>query len=239
MSDFIPLTTRALRGPRIAGQPAWAQHDATVVLLGLVALLAWDRSRLDMALIRLYGAASGFAWREHWLTARLLHDGARWLGWLFFGLLLLSCWRPRLLLPALPRGERLWWVAMTLACVALIPLLKRTSATSCPWSLAEFGGDVLRQVPHWLPGVRDGGPGGCFPSGHASTAFSLLPGWFALRQRAPRAARRLLVIVAVAGCGLAWVQMMRGAHYLSHSLWTAWICWTVSALGWQLARKRR
>jgi membrane-associated PAP2 superfamily phosphatase len=24
------------------------------------------------------------------------------------------------------------------------------------------------------------------------------------------------------------VQQMRGAHYMSHTLWTAWICWTVT-----------
>ncbi len=22
-------------------------------------------------------------------------------------------------------------------------------------------------------------------------------------------------------------QQLRGAHYMSHTLWTAWICWTV------------
>ena len=37
--------------------------------------------------------------------------------------------------------------------------------------LAEFGG-VAQHVSHWSLGVLDGGPGHCFPSGHASSAFA-------------------------------------------------------------------
>ena len=216
-----------------------AKQDALVIVLGLLALGAWEFSGLDLPLARLYGDTAGFVWREHWLTARVLHDGARLVGWAFFALLVASLWRPQLLMRVLPRRERLWWIVCTLTCVALIPLLKRSSATSCPWSLVEFGGDVIHYVPHWLLSIRDGGPGGCFPSGHASTAFSLLPGWFALRAYAPRAAKLLLAAVVSAGLLLAWVQMMRGAHYLSHSLWTAWICWTVSAVMFHAMRSWR
>ena len=195
-------------------------------------LAVWECSGMDLFLIRLYGTAAGFQWRDRWLTSRLLHDGTLAVGWLLFGLLLTIFRRPRMLAPALSRREWVWWIVTTVMCVALIALLKRASSTSCPWSLIEFGGDVRHYVPHWLLGTHDGGPGGCFPSAHASTAFSFIPGWFALRDCVPRAARRLLAIVATAGFVLAWVQMMRGAHYLSHSLWTAWICWVVSALSW-------
>ena len=31
-------------------------------------------------------------------------------------------------------------------------------------------------------------------------------------------------LAAVLSMGLA--QQMRGAHYMSHTLWTAWLCWT-------------
>jgi membrane-associated PAP2 superfamily phosphatase len=43
------------------------------------------------------------------------------------------------------------------------------------------------------------------------------------------------VLVLTAWTGLA--QQARGAHFLSHTLWTAWWCWTLStALGecWRL-----
>lgn len=221
-----------LRSPAGLPSTAWGRRDLIVVLLGLLALGLWEFSGLDLPLERLYGTSSGFAWRDHWLTAGLLHDGTRLLGWVLFALLVCNVARPLGLMRELARRERLWWVLTTLLCVALIPLLKRGSATSCPWSLVEFGGGLGHYVPHWLLQVRDGGPGGCFPSGHASTAFALLPGWFALRAVAPRAARMLLGGVLLVGGLLAWVQMMRGAHFLSHSLWTAWICFSVSAMSW-------
>lgn len=224
-----------------ASNPAWTptegrgdrvRQDLLVLFCGLALLALWEWSRLDLPLAHLYGTSAGFEWRDHWLTAKVLHDGVRVVGWAIFAWLIVSLWRPRMLVLAMPRRSRLWWIGTTLACVALIPVLKRASSTSCPWSLIQFGGDFARYVPHWLLGLPDGGPGGCFPSGHASTAFAFIPGWFALRDHAPRVARFFLVVVLICGAVLGWVQMMRGAHFLSHSLWTAWICWTISLLSW-------
>lgn len=216
-----------------------ALRDAAVAVVGLVVLVLWEFSGLDLPLARLYGSQLGFVWRDHWLTGGLLHEGARTLGWTVFGVLVLGLWRPLPFMRALGRSERLWWLATTLLCVSLIPLLKRASSTSCPWALAEFGAGAAQYVPHWVLGARDGGPGGCFPSGHASTAFAFLTGWFALRDLEPKAARRWLIVTVAAGSVLAWVQMMRGAHYLSHSLWTAWACWTVAALSFHLTHALR
>ena len=95
----------------------------------------------------------------------------------------------------------------------------------------------MRYVPHWHLFQRDGGPGRCFPSGHASTAFSFLAGWFALRRDAPRAARIWLAATIFLGLVFSGVQVMRGAHYLSHCLWTGWICWAATALSFHLVRR--
>ena len=135
-----------------------------------------------------------------------------------------NAWRPLPFARSVPRPRRAWWLATTLATVVLIPLLKRGSLTSCPWSLAEFGG-VATYVSHWAWGMPDGGDGRCFPAGHATAAFCFLPGFFALRARAPRAARAWLLGVVAAGAVLSGVQVLRGAHYVSHSLWTGWFCW--------------
>ena len=34
----------------------------------------------------------------------------------------------------------------------------------------------------------------------------------------------------ILGFGFGWVQMMRGAHFLSHTLWSAWWVWLVELL---------
>ncbi|HEY4956359.1 MAG TPA: phosphatidic acid phosphatase, partial [Caldimonas sp.] len=36
---------------------------------------------------------------------------------------------------------------------------------------------------------------------------------------------RWLIATIVFGIVLAGVQVVRGTHYVSHSLWTAWWCW--------------
>lgn len=213
--------------------------DIRPLLAALVFVIAWDFSGLDLPLTRLFGDSHGFAWREHWLTAGLMHDGVRQLAWLVFGVLLVGIWRPPAMLRSLTRRERIWWVGTTLLCIALIPILKRASWTSCPWSLAEFGGGDASYVSHWALNLRDGGSGGCFPSGHASTAFGFIAGWFVLRRRTPNLARAWLVLTVAVGLACGWVQMMRGAHYASHSLWTAWICWAVAVLSFHLLRDWR
>lgn len=204
-----------------------ARTDTWVVTLGLLVLLAWDASSLDLTLIQTVGTPAGFAWREAWWTSRVLHDGGRLLGWLTLAALVVNIWRPWWTGPT--RRERVTWVLITLACLLLVPALKRISDTSCPWDLRAFSG-VATYVSHWQFGVNDGGPGHCFPSGHAVAAFAFFSGWFALRPHAPRAARRWLAGVLSLGFLYGWAQMVRGAHYASHTMWSAWICWTACAL---------
>ena len=36
-----------------------------------------------------------------------------------------------------------------------------------------------------------------------------------------------LGVAVVAGLALGLSQQLRGAHYMSHTLWTAWVCWAV------------
>lgn len=197
-----------------------------MVLAGLLALVLWDLSGLDIVAVRLVGGPAGFPWNNHWLTRDLLHSGGRWLALAGLLMLVLNLYRPLWAGPSL--RERVWWLGVTLACLVAMPLLKQASLTSCPWSLAEFGG-VAHRVSHWRLGIADGGPGGCFPSGHATSAAAFLGGWFVLRRHQPRAAAAWLVALLLLTLLYGWGQMARGAHYPSHTFWSAWLCW---ALAW-------
>jgi membrane-associated PAP2 superfamily phosphatase len=46
----------------------------------------------------------------------------------------------------------------------------------------------------------------------------------------PPIARRWLWSAVIAGLVLGLAQQVRGAHYMSHTLWTAWLCWTAAAV---------
>ena len=203
-----------------------APRPAATGLLGVAALmlLAWDASGADLAVLRQFGDVHGFAWRDAFVTRVLLHEGGRWLSGIS-----LASWAVWASLPVAgpPRRRRWGWLAVTVAALVLIPLLKQASRTSCPWEWSEFGG-TARWVSHWLPGVSDGGSGHCFPSGHAAAAFAFLPGWFMLRPTHARAAGWWLAACVLGGLLFGGAQVVRGAHPPSHVMWTAWVCGALS-----------
>jgi membrane-associated PAP2 superfamily phosphatase len=212
---------------------------STVWLFGLLAFtLLWDASGLDLPVMQVIGTPQGFGLRNEWWLSAVLHDGLRHAmtgAWLL--LIVWALW-PGL---RLPRRER--WVVVALVSLSLLAvnLIKNASLTSCPWDLRAFGGSA-EHVPHWAWGLVDGGPGRCFPGGHASSGFAFLAlGLPWLQAPAGTAPRRHVV-------GLRWlsaalfigllagaVQTVRGAHFPSHTLWTLLICGSVSLIGWWLA----
>lgn len=196
-------------------------------LISLALLLVWDAAGLDLALASWAGTPTGFPWREHWFLVKVMHEGMRSLSWaLVIGLFVSIRW-PVWILRRLTAGERAQLAVTTLASVLVVSLIKFTSSTSCPWDLQTFGG-AAQHVSHWAWGVRDGGGGHCFPAGHASAGFAYVCGYFVFRRRSPGIARVWLACALVAGLALGLSQQLRGAHFMSHTLWTAWVCWATA-----------
>lgn len=198
-----------------------------LTVIAFVLIVLWDASGLDLALARMAGDASGFALRENRSVILGLHEIPRLLSLAGVVALLAAVRWPFGVLRRLDARARLRLALSVLAALAAVSLLKNTSRSSCPWDLTEFGGAVT-YVSHWDWRLRDGGSGRCFPAGHASAAFAFLAGWFALRHVTPGPAQVWLIAVGVAGLVLGLAQQWRGAHFMSHTLWTAWICWTVA-----------
>lgn len=115
----------------------------------------------------------------------------------------------------------LFWVSVLSTVV--IGLLKSHSAHACPWSMTEA--TTLGYV--WDFSATNGH---CFPGGHASTGFSLLTGFFVFRRSKPKIAYFFLCLGLTLGFMTGWGQMMRGAHFLSHNLWTGWIIFTFNLI---------
>lgn len=190
----------------------------------LLCILIWDAVGQDLALARFFGSSSGFILRDHWFLVGVLHEGARSAAWLLMLILAIAIWWPIGVLRLIHRSQRVQLVVSALLALVIINVFKYTSNTSCPWDLVEFGG-VTQYVSHWALGTTDVGGGRCFPAGHASAGFAFIGGFFALRHSHPRAAFWWLVAAFIAGFVLGWAQQVRGAHFLSHTLWTGWLCW--------------
>jgi membrane-associated PAP2 superfamily phosphatase len=203
-----------------------APGGITVALL--VAALAWDASGLDLAFAHLAGGARGFAWRDSWLLSTVLHEGGRCAALILAIALCVAVRCPFGTLARIGGRERLQLAVSTLLGALVVSLLKRASHTSCPWDLADFGG-FAHYASHWSF-ASDGGQGSCFPAGHATCGFAFIGGYFAFRESHPQWARRWLLGSLVAGIVLGLAQQWRGAHFMSHTLWSAVACWGTAAL---------
>ena len=214
----------------LGGMQASTFRLAGLSALALLGLLLWDASGMDLKLAFAVGGAHGFPLRDHWFLVQLLHSGAKLVAWLFvLGLCIAVTW-PVQPLTALPFARRVQLVASALLAWGAVATIKANSATSCPWDLQLFGG-VARYVSHWAAWrTPDGGGGRCFPAGHATTGFAFVGGYFALRHQRPRLATTWLGAAMTTGLVLGVAQQLRGAHFMSHTLWTGWLCWLVAWL---------
>ena len=202
------------------------------VLLGLLCItLLWDVLGLDLQVSGLFGSVSGFAARDQWLWSVWGHDR---LGLLFrVALLALLTWA-LLGWPIRLEVRKRWLLAINVVlALLLVGLMKRSSLVSCPWDLGVFGG-VADWVSHWRVGVSDGGPGRCFPGGHASGALGFIGLAWPLLDHSEMPRRRqggwLLAGVLMAGALASLVQLVRGAHPVSHFFWTALLCAALTLL---------
>jgi membrane-associated PAP2 superfamily phosphatase len=207
-------------------------RDFAYTLGALLLLLLWEWGGQDMAMAAWFGSPAGFAMHNTvWFDAifhRWPHDAA----WLVLFVFAAQMRWPMAAFQKIPRASIGWGVGATLLAILLIQAMKRASPSSCPWDLREFGG-AAQHLPHWralLWRLSDGGGGHCFPAGSASSGFAFVAAYPFLRQHAPRMAGRWLLGFAAAGLVLGLAQQVRGAHFMSHTLWTAWLCWTAGLL---------
>lgn len=197
-----------------------------ITAAALVGLLLWDATSLDLVLARTMGGVKGFPFRESFLLTQVLHDGARKLAWAVATVLSLAVWWPIGPLRRLSAQARVQLAVTALFAPLAVSTLKWFSVTSCPWDLSIFGG-FARYSSHWST-LADGGRGHCFPAGHASAGFGFIGGYFSFRNVDSRVARKWLQAALVTGLVLGLAQQVRGAHFMSHTLWTAFICWCVA-----------
>ena len=165
-----------------------------------------------------------FPLRDHWALAELNH---RWVKNVLIGayVLILLQWLASFKLKTFhtQRFEMGYFFCVAMLCTAVVGILKSQSSHACPWSMTQ-------PLPHgflWIFNVKNGH---CFPGGHASTGFAFMTGYFVYRLTQPKRAYFFLFSGFILGFAMGWAQMMRGAHFLSHNLWTAWIVWCINLL---------
>lgn len=207
----------------------------TLILLGGAAVLSaiFGDGRLDLAIARWFydDALGAFPLSNHWLLKGVLHDAARTVSaTAALALLALTAgtWAipfARRLQPY--RHELLFASATSLAAAAIVGALKHFSDHACPWDLTEFGGTAtyrpLFSASAAVPTIH-----GCFPAAHPLSGYAWLAAGLSLYPLAPRLARRWWSVALALGTVFGAVQVVRGAHFPSHVLWSAWAAWAVA-----------
>ena len=127
----------------------------------------------------------------------------------------------------------LWVALLTLVTVPVLAGVgKDTTNTFCPAETRRYGGDVpyVKLCEPYPADDRPARKGRCFPAGHASGGFALLGLMWLRRTKAWKYGGLAL------GLGVGWwmggYQMLKGAHYLSHTLTTMLVAW-IFMLAWR------
>jgi membrane-associated PAP2 superfamily phosphatase len=214
----------------------WLAHALLPLALFVLLAALFELTDLDLLLSDPWydRAAGAWTFKRSWWAEGVIHRGGRSLVaaiafgslavWgLSFRLVRLRSWRRAALFLALAIGLGTGGVA----------LAKQLTNRHCPWEYDRYGG----KIPYVrLFGATPSGcpKGDCFPAGHASGAFSLMGSYFIFYGRR-RLARGGLAIGMGLGALFGFGQLARGAHFFSHNLWSAAVCWFAALLLYVLA----
>ena len=201
-----------------------------LIMVAAAAAIAWigQFTDIDMQLARaMYDQnIAAFPMRHAWLADSFSHVYVKGLLVLLGSAVCLvaafDTARPRATLGGHHR-RCLRLVALSALLVPLVTgMLKRASSSHCPWDLAGFGGTEA-YVRLFDAAIR-GAPGGhCMPGGHASGGLWLIALAAFWLPHQPRRAGGVFCAALAFGFWLGWMQQLRGAHFLTHTLWSMWV----------------
>ena len=172
-----------------------------------------------------------FPLQDAWFLETVMHQ------WVKQALLLWGAWLlVRIVLPKksspdwqYQRRTRQFLLAALIMAPSVVGIMKHYSDRPCPWDSTRYGGKISH-ILLWesLPAGEQ--PGRCFPGGHSSGGFATLALVLVARRRSMKAAWLTFAACFSLGMLMGAGQVLRGAHYVSHNFWSAWVAWGVILL---------
>ncbi len=228
----------SLRVQHLPGRRAVSFFGIVVTFI-LILLVVFLETGLDESVQALfYNPVSNKWWMDKSDTiARLLfYDGPK--------ILLVLCGIAALILFVLPYAFPNLEVfsrqtlIMFIGCLIIIPLivggLKQVTNIYCPSQLQAYGGGVTANDSGGVQGV--GKRGKCFPAGHASGGFALLSLYFVFRKKRDQFIG--FTIGTITGWSMGLYQIVKGDHFVSHTLVSMLIAWLVAGFLDMIVRSR-
>lgn len=203
-------------------------HFIRPFLLFVVVFGALEFFRVDLWITGHFYNASLHQWpyKENWLAENLLHMGGRYFTYLLAAAAVL-CWLTSLRSSSVfypYRRPLLFLLISSISGPLIIVLLKNSTHIYCPWSLALFGGDkpYVRLFDYASNHLKTGH---CFPAAHAGSGFTFLSLYFFLFLVKQDYKFYGLYFGLALGIIYGVAQQMRGAHFLSHDVFSLAVCW--------------
>lgn len=214
--------------------------SSTMMFLGILLCftLIIEFGHFDTRLADTFYAWGGNHWqlKNAWVTAVLIHKWGKYFS-IAIVLIVLSIWGSSFVWPTFTHWKsRLQYLLIaSLSGSLLVSTAKSITNISCPWDFSRYGGtqeylSLIEQL--W---VRNGSH--CFPAGHASAGFAWVAIYFVGLHTRSLWRWWGLACALLCGCIFGFSQQLRGAHFLSHDLWSFGFCWMVSLIYYHLLLK--
>lgn len=200
----------------------------TLAISALMILIIGQYSQIDLLVQDYYydPISKSFPWKNTWFAKDLMHTYLKkllmCLGFLLYTFLIVDFLKPYKKLSQRLRVRLRFVAAASILIPLTVSLIKKFSSLHCPWDIDRYNGyaPFLRLMDSIPSGLE---LGACFPGGHATTGLwlaSLCVFWI---PNKPRKALAVFALGLLLGFIMGWVQQMRGAHFLFHTLWSMWI----------------
>jgi membrane-associated PAP2 superfamily phosphatase len=220
----------------------WWAHLQVPLVLFVVLAVVFATTPLDVTIARtVFFDAPHAQWigAHSWLINELVHTGGRWAVRVLLAIVLafwIATWVERDWRQL--RRPAAFFLVSALLSIGVVGLLKTLTNVDCPWDLATFGGrfpyvELFADRPDALRA------GQCFPAAHASSGYALLALYFTFRERHAGLAKLGLALGLLTGLVFGLAQQARGAHFVSHDLWSAFLVWTVTVSVYAFAFRAR
>lgn len=196
-----------------------------ILFAAIILLLELTNIDINLASYFYDTETQSFVYKNNWLTSDILHDGGKLVSvgiLLIIVILLIVSFK----LDKLKKYRRgfAYLVTSMATSVVIVGIGKILSHVHCPWDLALFGGDVqyIRTFSKLPANISTGR---CFPAAHASAGYALISFYFFSLSYFRKYRFIALGIGLTTGILFGGAQQLRGAHFLSHDVWTLLICW--------------
>lgn len=198
-----------------------------LAISALIIFLVGEFTQIDLMIEDYYydSTLKTFPWKNAWFAKVFMHVYVKNLilsfGFLLYSILLIDMFKTLNIMNNWLRF-RLRFVTVASVTIPLtLSLLKKYSVLHCPWDIDRYNGSApfLRLLDHVPKGLD---AGACFPAGQASTGLWLASLCIFWLPTNPTKAKYVFALGLFTGFTLGWVQQMRGAHFLFHTLWSMW-----------------